>query len=105
MKTYIIELLELLIVAGVCALIAVTLKTKKQNILALAQGYIKKAETAVQGSGMGAEKKKLVCAWLETAGVKVNAGLSTAIDNIVKELNDREAWALDKTKDTTSTTA
>ena len=105
MKTYIIELLELLIVAGVCALIAVTLKTKKQNILALVQGYIKMAEAAVQGSGMGGEKKKLVCAWLEAAGVRVNTGLSAAIDNIVKELNDREAWALDKAKDTTSTTA
>lgn len=63
--------------------------------------YVKKAETAVQGSGMGAEKKKLVCAWLETAGVKVTAGLSAAIDAIVRELNDREAWALDKAKDTT----
>lgn len=96
MKDYVIELLELLIVAGVCALIAVTLKAKKQNILALVQSYIKKAETAVQGTGMGAEKKKLVCAWLEAAGVKVTAGLSAAIDNIVKELNAREAWALDK---------
>jgi len=104
MKNYIIELLELLIVTGVCALIAVTLKTKKQNILALVQSYIKKAETAVQGSGMGAEKKKLVCAWLEAAGVRVTAGLSAAIDNIVKELNEREAWALDKAKDTTPAT-
>lgn len=104
MKTYIIEILELLIVAGVCALIAVTLKAKKQNILALVQGYIKDAETAVQGSGMGAEKKKLVCAWLEAAGVKVNRWLDAAIDNIVKELNDREAWALDKAKDMTTAT-
>lgn len=101
MKTYIIEILELLIVAGVCALITVTLKTQKQNILTLIQSYVKKAEAAVQGSGMGTEKKKLVCAWLEAAGVKVTAGLSTAIDNIVKELNEREAWALDKAKDTT----
>jgi len=42
--------------------------------------------------------------WLEAAGVRVTAGLSAAIDNIVKELNDREAWALDKAKDTTQAT-
>ena len=104
MKTYIIEILELIIAAGVCAILAVTLKTKKQNILALVQSYIKKAEDAVQGSGMGAEKKKLVSTWLEAAGVKVTAGLSAAIDAIVKELNDREAWALDKAKETTTAT-
>ena len=99
-----IELLELLIAAGVCALIAVTLKAKKQNILALVQSYIKMAENAVQGSGMGTEKKKLVCAWLEASGIKVNAWLNTTIDNIVKELNEREAWALDKAKDTSPAT-
>jgi len=104
MKDYIIELLELLIVAGVCALIAVTLKAKKQNILALVQSYIKKAEIAVQGTGMGAEKKKLVCAWLEAAGVRVNSWLSAAIDDIVNELNSKKAWALDKAEDVTNPT-
>lgn len=96
MKESIIELLEMLLLAGVLAIIAIVLKTEKKRILALVQDYIKKAEDAVQGSGMGAEKKKLVCAWLEAAGVKVNAWLSTAIDKIVKELNERKAWAMDK---------
>jgi len=96
MKEHIMELLEMLLLAGVLAILAVTLKAKKESILALAQKYIKDAETAVQGSKMGAEKKKLVCTWLEAAGVRVNTWLSTAIDNIVKELNEREAWALEK---------
>ncbi|MEA4947043.1 MAG: hypothetical protein VB058_05720 [Oscillospiraceae bacterium] len=94
MKEHIMELLEMLIFAGVCAIIAVTVKAKKESILALTQNYIKKAEIAVQGSNMGAEKKKLVCTWLEAAGVKVNTWLSTAIDKIVKKLNESEAWAL-----------
>lgn len=77
-------------------------ETAPQNILALVQNYIKMAENAVQGSGMGAEKKKLVCAWLEAAGVRETAGLSAAIGRIVKELNNKEAWALDKAKETTN---
>lgn len=98
MKEQIIGILEILIVAGVCAVLSVVLKAKKESILALAQSYIVKAESAVQGSNMGSEKKRLVCAWLEAAGVKVTETLSQTIDNIVKELNTKEAWALEQKK-------
>jgi hypothetical protein len=98
MKEHIIEIVEMLLLAGVAAILAVVIKAKKETLLALVQSYIKRAEVAVQGSGMGAEKKKLVISWLEASGIKITDYLSKAIDNIVKHLNDTQAWAIDKEK-------
>ena len=95
MKEQIIEILEMLLLAGMLAILAVVLKAKKETLLTLVQNYVKKAEEAVQGSGMGAEKKRLVIAWLETSGVKINAWLDKEIDIIVKEINDAQAWAIE----------
>jgi hypothetical protein len=98
MKEHIIEIVEMLLLAGVAAILAVVIKAKKETLLALVQSYIKRAEVAVQGSGMGAEKKKLVISWLEASGIKITDYLSKAIDNIVKHLNDTQAWAIDGAK-------
>ncbi len=96
MKEHIIEIVEMLLLAGVAAILAVVIKAKKETLLALVQSYIKRAEVAVQGSGMGAEKKKLVISWLEASGIKITDYLSKAIDNIVKHLNDTDTWALNE---------
>ena len=48
---------------------------------------------------MGAERKKLVIAQLEAAGVKVTAWLSNQIDVIVKTLNTRGAWLAEQTQE------
>jgi len=98
-----------LVLAGMCAILATVLTARKQAILALVQDLVQRAEKAVDGSGMGAEKKKLVIAQLEAAGVRMTAWLSKAIDSIVAELNKKDAWyahlaAEDKGGDTSKAT-
>jgi len=61
-------------------------------ILTYAEDLIQKAESTVQGSGLGAEKKAMVVAQLEAIGVSVNSWLSTQIDAIVTALNTKGAW-------------
>ena len=51
------EILTALIFAGVCAIGAYVLKIRKQQILATITDLIQKAESAITGSGMGAEKE------------------------------------------------
>jgi hypothetical protein len=92
MREQIIEIIAWLVLAGICAVLAIVLKSRKAAILALVADLVQRAEQAVQGSGMGAEKKKVVIAQLEAAGVKMAAWMSTAIDEIVAQLNDRNAW-------------
>ena len=79
-----------LVLAGMCAILATVLAARKQAILALVQDLVQRAEKAVDGSDMGAEKKKLVIAQLEAAGVRMTAWLSRAIDSIVAELNKKD---------------
>ena len=98
MKEQIIEILEMLLLAGVLAIIGIVLRDRKKAILAQVHTYVQKAENIVQGSGMGPEKKALVIAWLRASGETVNAWLDKEIDIIVKELNDAQAWAIDGVK-------
>lgn len=92
MKEQILEIIAWLVLAGMCAILAAVLTARKQAILALIADLVQRAEKSVNGSGMGDEKKKLVIAQLEVAGVRMTAWLSKAIDDIVAELNDRDAW-------------
>jgi len=92
MKEQILEIIAWLVLAGVCAILATILSARKQAILALVADLVQRAEKAVDGSGMGDEKKKLVIAQLEAAGVRMTAWLSKAIDDIVVELNKKDAW-------------
>jgi len=100
MKEQIIGILELILTAGVCTIFAILLKERKARVLTLVHDYIEKAENLVQGSGLGAEKKALVVAWLKASGETLTPWLDKKIDAIVKYLNDRSAWALDETKST-----
>lgn len=86
------ELVLLLILAGVCMLGAYILNAKKQELRKIATDLIQKAETAITGSGMGAEKKAKVIAQLQAMGIKVDIWLDGEIDKIVAYLNDKAGW-------------
>lgn len=58
-----------------------------------------RAETAIQGSGVGAEKKWIVIAQLEAMGMEAKVWMSVAIDNIVASLNEKQAWLTENTWD------
>ena len=92
MKEQIYEIVAALVLAGIMAVLATILSARKQAILAMISDLVQRAEKTVEGTGMGAEKKKLVVAQLEAAGVRVTAYVSRAIDDIVAELNNRKAW-------------
>jgi len=96
------DILIALILAGVCGIGAYILKVRKQDILALVTDLVQKAETAVTGSGMGAEKKAKVIAQLEAMGIKVNSRLSSEIDKIVAYLNEKSGWFADEATDAVS---
>lgn len=67
-------------------------------MLQYATDLINRAETAIQGSGMGADKKALVIAQLQAAGIKVSSWLDHEIDVIVATLNKSGAWLATKTQ-------
>lgn len=75
------------------------LKNRKARILEVASQLIQKAEATVQGSGMGAEKKKFVIAQIEAMNIKVSAWLDKDIDDIVATLNEKQAWFTENAKD------
>ena len=89
-----------LILAILCGTVGWLVRTNKQRILAEAALLIQKAESAIQGSGLGAEKKALVVAQLAAAGVTVNSWLSAQIDTIVATLNSKGAWLAEQVQET-----
>ena len=82
----------------VLATLAYLLREHKQRIIKMAESFIQEAESAVEGTSMGEEKKKLVTARLEACGIKVNKWLSTTIDCIVEGLNSSGAWLIQQAK-------
>lgn len=92
------EIMQFAILALGCFILALLLKTNRDRILQITTDLINKAEDAVQGSGMGAEKKALVMAQLEAAGVHVNTWLAAQIDAIVQMLNTNGAWLAAQTR-------
>ena len=91
-----------LILAVLCGTLGWLVRTNKQHILEYTAQLIQKTEKAVQGSGMGEEKKKLVIAQLEAAGIRVTLWLSAQIDMIVKTLNSRGAWLAEQVQESVS---
>lgn len=92
MKQEIMDIIMALVLAGVCGILAALLKSRKKEIRAIAHDLVQKAEQAIQGSGLGPEKKTLVAAQLEAMGIKLDKWLDKTIDEIVKELNEKDAW-------------
>lgn len=84
--------------ALVCFVLAIVVKTSRQAVLRYATQLINQAESAIQGSGMGAEKKALVIAQMQAAGITVTAWLSKQIDIIVSALNSTGAWLATQTQ-------
>ncbi len=96
---YIKDIALALILALACAIMANVLKTRKEYILSLVSDLVQKVESAVQGSGMGSEKKALVIAQLEAMNIKGTVWLNSAIDEIVAQLNEKRAWLTENAKD------
>lgn len=95
------ELYEIMmcgVAALVCFILAILVKTNRQAVLRFASELIQKAESAIQGSGMGEEKKALVIAQLQAAGVHVGTWMSKQIDVIVASLNATGAWLATQTQ-------
>lgn len=84
--------------ALLCFVLAIVFKTNRQAVLRFASELIQKAEQAIQGSGMGADKKALVIAQLQAAGIHVGAWLDKQIDVIVASLNSTGAWLATQTQ-------
>jgi len=68
------------------------LKSRKASWLAQLTGLIQQIELSVQGSNMGAEKKRLLIRMLEAANVHVTTWMSNTIDLIVEKLNEKNLW-------------
>ena len=95
----IMEIAELGLLALGCFIAALLIKYNRTGILQYVATLINAAEQAIQGSGMGAEKKALVLAQLEAAGIKVTAWLDLMIDEIVYKLNATGAWLATQTRE------
>lgn len=90
------EIIVLMCFALLCLVLAQLIKSNRQRILQAVERLVQEAEEAIQGSGMGAEKKAYVIDRLEAGGVKVTAWLSAQIDFIVAALNSKGAWTAAK---------
>lgn len=94
------EIALTLVLAGVCGIVAYLAKSNKQRVLQVVTDLVQKAESTIQGSGMGAEKKAKVVAQLEAMGITVNEKLSASIDKIVAFLNEKSGWLVESASDT-----
>ena len=88
----IMQIVELGLLAPGCFVAALLIRYHRSGILQYVAELVNAAEVAIQGSGMGAEKKALVLAQLEAAGIRINTWLSVAIDKMVQHLNESGAW-------------
>lgn len=88
----IMTIVEFGLLALACFVAALLIRYNRSGILRYAAELVNAAEVAIQGSGMGAEKKAIVLAQLEAAGVHINTWLSVAIDKMVQHLNESGAW-------------
>jgi len=89
-------LLETLILIIVCAIGASVLQQKKKALLAVITDLVQKAETVVEGTKMGQDKKDKVTAQLEAMGYKMTTWTDKAIDDVVAMLNDKKGWLVTK---------
>ncbi|MPM04292.1 hypothetical protein SDC9_50568 [bioreactor metagenome] len=94
------EILIKLAFAGVCAIIGILLKMYKEQILATVTKLVQEAESTIQGSGLGEEKKAKVVAQLQAMGISVNTWLDKKIDEIVAYLNDKGGWLVSTASET-----
>jgi len=99
---YIKDVILLLLLSGTLSIIAFLFQYNKQRILNIIRGLVQDAENAIQGTGMGAEKKQKVIAQLESIGITVTAWVDAAIDQVVDVLNQKSGWLLSKKEEVSS---
>lgn len=102
MKETIMNLLTYLALAGAAAAMAWALKNRKQQIKSSLVSLIQQAETAIQGVGLGSEKKAWVMEQLELIEGKIPEWVDSAIDQLVTVLNEKDAWLTNKASETAS---
>ncbi|MHC1694606.1 MAG: hypothetical protein AB9835_04875 [Eubacteriales bacterium] len=93
-KDIVVSIISLLALAGMLYL----LRTNRQQLLATLTGLIQQAETAIEGSGLGATKKEWVLSQLQVIGIKITASIDLLIDAIVEQLNKEGGWLVDAVK-------
>jgi len=89
------DVIIFLAIAAICGLLAAFLKSRKNKILTYTEYLIQWAETQIEGSGMGEEKKALVIARLKEDGIHITKWLDKAIDSTVAFLNKTSGWLKD----------
>lgn len=90
------EIIAMMCFALLCLVLAQLIKSNRQRILQTVERLVQEAEEAIQGSGLGSEKKAYVIDRLEAGGVKVNEWISSQIDFVVAALNSKGAWTATK---------
>lgn len=90
------EIIVLMCLMLLCLVLAQLIKSNRQRVLQTVERLVQEAEEAIQGSGLGQEKKAYVIDRLEAGGVAVNEWLSAQIDFIVAALNSKGAWTAAK---------
>jgi len=93
---YITDMLILAVLALVIIILASLLRYYKTRILTAISSVVQQVEQAIEGSKMGAEKKKLAKAQLEVMGIRVTKWVDEMIDVTVEILNVEGAWLIDK---------
>lgn len=91
-----LQTIEGILITALCGLAcyfgAKIIKNNKQNLINTITTLVQNAETAIQGTGMGAEKKAKVIATLEAMGIEVTVAVSAMIDSAVNYLNAKSAF-------------
>jgi hypothetical protein len=82
--------LELLAVGAVAIAIYFLKNYAKTIVRAIVNAFVQQAEEKIQGSKLGAEKKKWVIAQLKAAGVKIDYKISLLIDELVAIMNKQK---------------
>ena len=85
------EIIVLMCFALLCLVLAQLIKSNRQRILQAVERLVQEAEEAIQGSGMGAEKKAYVINWLAEHGVtldetRLDAMIEAAVYDLKKGL-------------------
>jgi len=101
-KEVLLNLVTYLALAGAAAAVAWAVKNRRGNIKAALISLIQQAETVIQGTGLGPEKKAWVLEQLELIEGNVPRWVDKAIDELVSMLNDKRAWLVQKAEETAS---
>jgi hypothetical protein len=95
LQNYGLNLLEILLLSAMLYLVQKYGKSTLKNTI---NTLIQMAEEAIQGSGLGEEKKAWVIKQLESTGIKVTDAVSKLIDELVEVMNKEKTSLIDVIK-------